>query len=495
MTFKITILINEGVLPEYAVALHNRLIEKFGLQVNIEVLPGSSKHTFTGIFFSDTVLLRKHRSSLTSSTATAENQNRIIINLSGKEQNESTIGPSIILQCSVFNQNAIHVFPELIKAFSRNQSTFTSEIIAQTQNKKRVISSGCYKLIPHSYRQSLETAIRETTNLFLQSVGTIISGNNTDPGSEPNNTVENKLSISSISHALFNIGRNRIKKRIQQLFFIDKWNTGQIKADLISVALEANKKWQVSWDKECSGSDFIADPFLTNLDGNTYLYYEHLQNKTGSIGFQSFDGKYEQSKINTQAHLSYPYTFNHAGEHYLLPEQNENNCIILYKLNKNTGHAEEPRILIKDFRGVDPSIIYYDNTFWLFCTDGKDKGADIRLHIFYSASLEGPWIAHRMNPVKSDIRSARPAGHLFVHDGRLYRPSQDSSTEYGGSIQINRIDLISTTAFQETPVNRITPDCFNGPYTKGVHTISGTGNSTYIDGKRRIFRPFKIFSN
>ena len=38
-------------------------------------------------------------------------------------------------------------------------------------------------------------------------------------------------------------------------------------------------------------------------------------------------------------------------------------------------------------------------------------------HVFHADSPFGPFTPHRRNPVKSDVRSARPAGKLFTWNG------------------------------------------------------------------------------
>jgi hypothetical protein len=89
-----------------------------------------------------------------------------------------------------------------------------------------------------------------------------------------------------------------------------------------------------------------------------------------------------------------------------------------------------------------------------------EAGADStdELHLYWSTTPFGPWTAHRGNPVVSDVRSARPAGPLFSRNGKLYRPSQDSTLAYGHSVLINRVDVLREDDYRETVVHRIAPD-------------------------------------
>jgi hypothetical protein len=89
--------------------------------------------------------------------------------------------------------------------------------------------------------------------------------------------------------------------------------------------------------------------------------------------------------------------------------------------------------------------------------------------------------------VKTDVRSSRPAGTPFVHEGSLYRPAQDCSRTYGGRIALNRIVTLTSEDFLEEPVALIEP-VRSSRYPDGVHTVSAFGEHTLVDGKRRRMR-------
>ena len=93
---------------------------------------------------------------------------------------------------------------------------------------------------------------------------------------------------------------------------------------------------------------------------------------------------------------------------------------------------------------------------------------------------------HALNPVKTDVRSSRPAGTPFVHKGELFRPAQDGSESYGGGVAITRIDELTPTTFSEQVVSRVSP-LVSSPYRDGIHTLSAVGNRTVIDGRRDTF--------
>src|SRR5262249_24806136 len=106
----------------------------------------------------------------------------------------------------------------------------------------------------------------------------------------------------------------------------------------------------------------------------------------------------------------------------------------------------------------------------------------------YAERLEGPWFPHSNNPVKIDIRSARPAGSTFWYDSQLYRPAQDCGLTYGGGICINRVLRCSPTEFREEVVRLLSP-ARSGANPHGLHTISGWGGRCLVDGKRHVIDP------
>ena len=92
---------------------------------------------------------------------------------------------------------------------------------------------------------------------------------------------------------------------------------------------------------------------------------------------------------------------------------------------------------------------------------------------------EGPWRPHRRNPVKSDVRSSRPAGRLFRRDGRWIRPAQDCSGRYGRAVSFQRIERLDLEGYEEREVERLEPDPRRGEL--GIHTFNTAGPWTVLD--------------
>jgi hypothetical protein len=189
--------------------------------------------------------------------------------------------------------------------------------------------------------------------------------------------------------------------------------------------------------------------------------------------------------IDAGVHASYPYVFEWDGSFWCVPETYQAKEIRLYRAVDFPDVWEHHATLIKGVAALDSTVIQHDGLWWLFCTD-RDAGSNTKLRIWFAPQLTGPWVPHPLNPVKTDVRSSRPAGTPFVSNNTLYRPAQDGSASYGGGITINRVDRLTPTTFAEEVVARIDPPG-QGRYRDGLHTISAVGDRIVVDGRRDTF--------
>jgi len=72
----------------------------------------------------------------------------------------------------------------------------------------------------------------------------------------------------------------------------------------------------------------------------------------------------------------------------------------------------------------------------------------------------------------------RGAGRFFWKGQTLFRPSQDCSGRYGSAIVINRVDRLSSDAFQETVVGRV--ESHWRSRLTGTHTLNSCAGPTVI---------------
>jgi hypothetical protein len=186
-------------------------------------------------------------------------------------------------------------------------------------------------------------------------------------------------------------------------------------------------------------------------------------------------------------HLSYPFLLEWQGDVYMIPETRGNRTIEMYKAKNFPYSWEHAAVLIPNVTAADSTLLQYEGKWWLFAAGATDKSSpDHELFLYCADSPLGPWRAHPKNPIVSDPRHARPAGKLYVKDGKLIRPGQDSSANYGGAIQLHQVNVISETEYQETTLARITPAWLPGAL--GTHTLNQSSKFQVIDARFMVPR-------
>jgi hypothetical protein len=234
---------------------------------------------------------------------------------------------------------------------------------------------------------------------------------------------------------------------------------------------------------------FYADPFLFQHHGQRYVFFEDYDGASGRavICYLEIDerGRHcsPQVALRQDCHLSYPFVFAEGDEVYMLPETAGHQTVELYRAARFPGEWTLERVLLKDVTATDATLLRHEGRWWLFVALAVDGGRPVdELCLFSSDSLHGEWEPHALNPVVSDVRSARPAGRIFSRNGQLIRPAQDCSEAYGGRLVFNRIDVLSPTEYREAPIGAIEPAVDTGNLR--THSYDSDGTYEVLDGFR-----------
>lgn len=241
---------------------------------------------------------------------------------------------------------------------------------------------------------------------------------------------------------------------------------------------------------EAEGVDgYLADPFPHPTRADRMLC-EVFTNDTGrGIIASAHVGKDVTSTMSAvdlgfDCHLSYPYLWLEDGRLYCLPESGAARTTRIFELVGEEEKATEVALVSDRYAMADPSLFRMGGYYWIAYTD-TDIGLHDNLCLLYSTSLQGPWQPHRDNPVKWDVRSSRPGGAPFAHEGILYRPAQNCASTYGAGLAINKILACDPESYREELVAMIMP-APRDRYPAGLHTLSPDvlGRRFLIDGKR-----------
>jgi hypothetical protein len=230
---------------------------------------------------------------------------------------------------------------------------------------------------------------------------------------------------------------------------------------------------------------------------NYYIFVEEFiyKHKKGHISYFKLDppgntqGPFRV--LEEEYHLSYPFVFKSNGQYYMVPESVENKTISLYECIDFPDNWKFKLNLMENVLAVDTTLFYYKNKWWLFTGMPADQSSFpfVQLFLFFSDDLfSGKWNPHPQNPLITDYKKSRPAGSIFVDDGKIFRPSQDSSKMYGYGVDLNEILLLSEFEYIEERRFSVRPEWDKG--VEATHTFAREGQLTVIDAfmrRRKIF--------
>jgi len=271
------------------------------------------------------------------------------------------------------------------------------------------------------------------------------------------------------------------------LFQYDVWNIGvvqQAAEDIVRRGIAVAP----SWLPPQGPGQYLADPaYRANADGSCRIFAEFLDHYDGGKGEiwcadveagESLAGARFRPLLRFPHHASYPFPISDGtGRNLLTAETCQANGALLWE------DQESPKLLgpiISEYAIVDPTLWQQDGRWFLFCCLA-DHNPEEGLFLFHAPALAGPWTPHPDNPVRRGFMGSRPAGPLFKADGKLIRPGQDCSQEYGGAVILYEVTRLDGAGYAEVPVRRLDP-C-KGQYGAGLHTICPAGDATLIDGK------------
>jgi hypothetical protein len=297
-----------------------------------------------------------------------------------------------------------------------------------------------------------------------------------------------KLSVFLLIAKLFT---EKIIRIYQKILFLDQWYLMFDLSKPQSMSFHKFRKIIPPKDR------FWADPHAIQLNGHYFVFVEEYiyKNRKGHISVIEIDkqGNYKDpvKVLEKEYHLSYPFVFQCDGRYYMLPESAGNKTVELYECLEFPNTWKLKMNLMENVNAVDTTLFYYRGKWWLFAGMQEDEAPLplAKLYLFFSSRLfTRDWTPHPLNPIEPDVTKARPAGKLFLKDGKIIRPSQNCSKAYGYGFYLNEVLRLSEDEYSEKTVASVRPDWDRK--ILGTHTYAGEGQLTLIDAftrRRRVF--------
>lgn len=220
---------------------------------------------------------------------------------------------------------------------------------------------------------------------------------------------------------------------------------------------------------------FYADPFVVEREGRTWLFAEACPYASGKgvivcAEVDVGDGGARcdfRTILERPWHLSYPFVFEWENETYLAPEGSTHGGVEIHRATAFPDEWTLAHHVLPDWPLVDATLFDHEGRLWLLAGAATPGGSDWdELYAWHATKLEGPWTPHRLNPIKSDCRSARPGGRLLRIGGRLLRPAQRCERHYGEALAWLEIRTLTPDAFEELEIALWRAD---GPDLSGPH--------------------------
>ncbi|MHB2166124.1 glucosamine inositolphosphorylceramide transferase family protein [Alsobacter sp. R-9] len=230
---------------------------------------------------------------------------------------------------------------------------------------------------------------------------------------------------------------------------------------------------------------YFADPFPVDRGEDTIVFCEEYPYATGRGLISAFtihpDGTTGPVRpiIETEHHLSYPLVIEAEGHIWMIPESADAGCVDIWRAVSFPDRWERHGTLIADRAIVDATLVNQGGRWWLFGSS-RSAGSSFNdaLEIWHSERLLGPWTPLQDVPVLVDASAARPAGHMRVVGGTIWRVAQDCRKTYGGGLAFCRVDVLDVErGFQQSVAHRLPPP----PGLDGVHTLNETARIETID--------------
>ena len=243
-----------------------------------------------------------------------------------------------------------------------------------------------------------------------------------------------------------------------------------------------------AWSGTAEPGGFVADPFPFAVGGRDYVLFERWcrAKGRGEIAVAALDGNGRLAKTRTAidlgCHMSYPFVFEYDGAVWCLPEVSGAGSQLILRMGHSPTDWSRHTATFPPEPLLDATLVEHDERWWLLAgVAGRRRLGE--LHAWHARLPLGPWTPHPLNPIKTDIGSARPGGALFRAGGDLYRPGQDCSETYGRAIVLHKILRLDPDGFEEVVVRRVEAGA-EWPWRDGLHTLNVIDGRIVLDAKR-----------
>lgn len=239
---------------------------------------------------------------------------------------------------------------------------------------------------------------------------------------------------------------------------------------------------KVRWLNHPYHDRWFADPFILSVSDNEIVVLVEecpIDNPRGlivelHIDKESMSLKNRYVLLSLDTHLSYPFIFYSNGKTYVCPENGESGKWNCYEYNPDTHSLTSP-VVFYNGAIADASIIEKGGQSYMVAAKFPETLNNAYL---FKKEANGRYNQLFDGPVSTGLIS-RPGGAWFMVNSLLYRPVQNCTVEYGGSLMIRECK-INGDSYEEKDFFELMP--VDKRYRLGLHTINFKDGLCVIDG-------------
>lgn len=230
-------------------------------------------------------------------------------------------------------------------------------------------------------------------------------------------------------------------------------------------------------------SRWFADPFILDVtDFEIQVLVEDFEYAKGKAVISLLKINKETMKIinrkvllDLPTHLSFPCIIRKDGEIYIYPENCTSGRLDMYRYNPQLETVSFYKTICRD--SVWDSVITTDFGEPLLFTARQD---DYHLDIYTWDEVEKIFVYNQS--VHSDLPNSRMGGQLFRYRGNICYPAQDCSQNYGGAIDIKKIDYNhETQSFTCSTIKKLQSP--HRLFQLGLHTLNEYKGYAVVDAQ------------
>lgn len=355
-----------------------------------------------------------------------------------------------------------------------------------------ILQKGWFPITRGSLSATLDSVLLGSAGWAAQICSDVLNGRpEAAAGVESNTTAPVREYPDNLTFVKFLFKQNQDRLgRVDDRKSIEEWNIGVLYHPIETLLLpkpNLNPRWLPS----PSLGQSRACPFGYMVDGHLNVVYEKRDelNRTTEISRlrPKRDNVLKRSRTMVaaeQRHSGSCVVSRPEGIFIVLCDHREHRVELHRVTNSNEGTERVCSLIQEEL--LSPTLFEHEGRWWLMGTQVPSENAS--LHAFFADRMEGPYERHVLSPLKVDVRSARPGGSPFIHEGQLYRPAQDHGSEQGARIALMRVLELNPQRFREELVKTIGP-LRGSAWSQGMATLTCIDGYTLVDGMRRVNRP------